>query len=68
MSKQYILKSVDTTTQPNRGERVHINGERVHLKGTYEECLAKFHKLCGFSFANHTAYSFIHYTIKECDL
>jgi hypothetical protein len=68
MSKQYILKSKDVTTQPHKGERVYINGERVHHKGTYEECLAKFHKLCGFSFANHKQYSFTQYEIKECDL
>jgi hypothetical protein len=67
MSKQYILESTDTTCKP-RGARVEISGVRVHHKGTYEECLAKFHRVCGHSFANHKKYSFIQYDIKECDI
>ncbi len=36
--------------------------EKVY-QGTVSECQAKFHRLCPFSFANHTLYSYTTYTV-----
>lgn len=33
-------------------------------RGTYWECLAKFHEKCTFSYFNHKMFSTVHYEIK----
>jgi len=35
------------------------------IKGTYWQCLGKYHQLCSFSYLNHKMFSDIHYEIKN---
>lgn len=35
------------------------------IKGTYWQCLAKFHQLCSYSYLNHRKFSDIYYEIKS---
>ena len=35
------------------------------IKGTYWQCLAKFHENCSFSYFNHKKFSAVHYEIKN---
>jgi hypothetical protein len=39
------------------------NNNKVITKGTYLDCLSKFHQVCGFSFNNHKQYSYTNYDI-----
>lgn len=35
------------------------------VKGTYWQCLAKFHQLCSYSYLNHRKFSDVYYEIKS---
>lgn len=57
--KKYILTVKDTGPRAPTGVVTEL------YTGTELECLSRFHKLCGFSFADHKKYSYLEYSITE---
>lgn len=56
-NKIFILTVKDTQKAGAEAKEIY--------RGTELGCLRKFQSVCGFSFANHKKYSYLHYTIKK---